>query len=176
MVSLSEGLGSRILPREPRNSEETKAGLWGMALALRSCTLASSQGTPDSCLGLWSLPSGGRARAAAGGPWMEGNDPTQDPSLIPGQSKSLPEGSGPSLGSNRGVCAELCFLPARIRRCLQGNRRDERRVSLRACTCESCAGTTRGFPALQTQATFKPLFSEAGRKRPGPESQPKAPL
>ena len=70
MVSLSEGLNSRILPGELGNSEETKAGLWGVALALRSCTPASSQGTPppphDSCLGLWSLPSGGRERAAAG--------------------------------------------------------------------------------------------------------------
>lgn len=56
---------------------------------------------------------------------MEVNDPTQDPSLSPDQSKSLPEGSGPSLGSNRGVYAEFCFLPARIRRCLPGNRRDE---------------------------------------------------
>lgn len=86
MVSLSEGLNSRILPDQPGNSEETKAGLWGVALALRSCTPARSQGipphsAPDSCLGLWSLPSGGREHAATGGLWMEGNDPTQNSSL-----------------------------------------------------------------------------------------------
>lgn len=168
MVSLSEGLNSRILPDQPGNSEETKAGLWGVALALRSCTPARSQGipsssAPDSCLGLWSLPSGGRERAATGGLWMEGNDPTQNSSL----RRSLFQKGLQSLGPKRGVCAELCFLLARIQKCLQGNRRDETRVPLRACTWESCLGTTRGFRALQTQAIFKPLFSAAGRKRPG---------
>lgn len=118
---------------------------------------------PDSCLGLWSLPSGGREREATGGLWMEGNDPTQNSSL----RRSLFQEGLQSLGPKRGVCAELCFLPARIQKCLQGNRRDETRVPLRACTWESCLGTTRGFRALQTQAIFKPLFSAAGRKRPG---------
>lgn len=73
MVSLS-GLNSRILPDQPGELEET-SGLWGVALALRSCTPARSQGIPlrpRQLLGALELAfrEAGRARGHRG-LWME---------------------------------------------------------------------------------------------------------
>ena len=59
---------------------------------------------------------------------------------------SLPEGSGQGVGPRKGGCAELCFLPARVRRAEDVRRATaEPVVPLKACTWESCTGKTRGI-------------------------------
>ncbi|ELR58211.1 Putative protein PFD1115c [Bos mutus] len=71
-----------------------------------------------------------------------------------------------SLGPKRGVCAELCFLPARIQRCLQGNRRDETGVPLRACTWRAAQGRPEGFRRSRSRQRSNPSSLQPGGSDP----------
>ena len=78
---------------------------------------------------------------------MEGNDPTQDSSLSPGQSMSLPEGSAKPGAQKRGLRGAL-LSPSSDPEMSAGEPQGRDRGPPPSLHVESCAGTTRGFQAL----------------------------